>query len=564
MGANLGSMSAKCGINADEYLSGLKKMQSETDKSLAGIKNSFASLKSQLSGGFAGALAGGSLGAGLQSAVSLAKELGQQFGSFVASGRDAIANQDRLTRQLGVTRDAAVSLAAIGRSAGLDPATMGATFADAQRHIGTLRQELAGASPDDQFAGGSQAMALRRLGLDARQFATSSFDQQLTAFGSALRDIANAEDRAAIGAEVFGRRFNELAPFLRESGESFQRIRQYAVEFGAVARDDTAASVRGTAEQMRELRIASDLANEGLRVAAYDGFMRATTGANSYAESLQRLREMQPTQRQLVEDSAELSGNIMSIARAGPDLSISLFGWLRRSVSGPEGIAPRGPAMEVFNPGQAAPAQNQLSSIAQLRIDIDRTASAIHRQNEEFGLSADEIKRMQLVQRGATAEMLAGLDREIQATQRLRVEQQALAQGEAQMAEVRRMATEARSPAESFQSQVDRIMGAGLNSTQRAAHLGRLVESTAGGIGNLQLPSLMERGSVEAISTLNSAGASMSTDPLNRLQEAARRSAEEFERIIQVGRRFEQLLGGFVTIIRDNAGFDASDYTDPW
>jgi hypothetical protein len=314
MGTSIGKWNVSTSLDASGFSSGNLKMQQDAKRTLESVGGSFEALKgkvgslgSALSGWGIGAfLGGGALASGLQGALDKAHQLGESMASYARSGMDAIRIQDRLSTQLGVSRDHASALLAVGRAGGIEPGGLGELMFGAQRHLGALGEEMA------MGHGGNATRIFDRLGISAQQFFGLGVDEQLTTLGAAFRNVSDGNERANLQFQILGRHANELRPFLDQTTSSLERIAQDSRSFGAVADSDLAGGLRGTNAQMRELRIVSDLAAEGLRVQFAAGLTEATHGSSRLADQLQRIRDTAPGMSENARTIGSATGHVAS------------------------------------------------------------------------------------------------------------------------------------------------------------------------------------------------------------------------------------------------------------
>lgn len=550
---SLGKESGIVALDTGMYVGGLQKMQTSTSSSLQSIRQRFDGLKGHVSGTFSAIAAGGAglgsvlsgiagggiIGAGLQQAVGFAQQLGKAMADYIQSGISAIQAQDKLARQIGITREAAVSLAAIGSAGGLSREDLTKSILDVQKDFGQLRQSLAMAPAGDVRAGGDAAANLRRLDIEAERFVGLRFDQQLMLVSERLQGVANAADRAAIGHGIFGREWRDLQPFLSQGSASFQRIQGYAREFGAVASDNVVNSVRGTNAELRELRIASDLAAEGLRVQAASAFLEASQGARSYSEQLRELRRLQPQAAEGARSFGAATGtlnrfiNEQLAAHIMP--SVRLFNFAT-GTSTP--AAPRPAEQELPSESLAA------ERIRRAKEDAQAMTLRLRDQANAWGMSAEESQRALLVQRGLTGDVLRNLDRQIERLADLR-------RAEQEMNRVRELATSAQTPSQNLRGTFREAMDLpAILRDQRNTLLGRAAQGMMSSIGTSQLPQLMERGSVEASSAVINAERTLA-DPINQLRAAIEAQVTAERELREIGGRIATALegGGFNDIL---------------
>lgn len=474
MAQTLGKESAVIGLDARGYLSGLKTMQTQTASSLAGIKAQFQSIK-DIAVGFAG----GAIVGTLRSAIGYATHLANAIGDYAQSGRDAVKSQALMAEQLGVSRDAAAALRTIGGEGSLPH------FLKIQERFGNIRGEIAAG------IGGEGTNALQRLGFDAEQFVQLRLDRQLSLVGDALRGVENAADRASIASSLFGREWREIYQLTRGGSGQMERIQSLARELGAAASNDTVNSLRGTSQELRELRMAQDLAAEGARIRFAGAFDDAALSVGRFANQLKTLRAIQPIRL----EAAEMAG--------------SASGWLSRQWRQNfsfEGLAER-----------------MLTRFPQLRENLEEARRLLAQLNHEKAESPKDD----------TASLAA--EKERLEIERRRVE--ALRQAESEMSRIRTMQQQAQSPVENIFSELRRITGGGLGTGQQAALAGNLAQGLIGTAAAMpMLPRLLERGSVEAVSIANEAARQRGPDDWRQqLRDGFERAAEQRERQLRQG-----------------------------
>lgn len=107
--------------------------------------------------------------------------------------------------------------------------------ADATKVLARMVRSIGDAST----IGGQAADSFEALGLDAESLAQLDTDQQFEAIARALGAVDDEAKQASIGAQIFGRSFQQLRPALAGAGEDFdkaaEQIRQAGVATGAAA-----------------------------------------------------------------------------------------------------------------------------------------------------------------------------------------------------------------------------------------------------------------------------------------------------------------------------------------
>jgi len=93
----------------------------------------------------------------------------------------------------------------------------------------------------------------RRLGLNARAFATLPLDQQLETLVDRINALADPMDRAAVGTEMFGSAWRELSTSSLRSGDALRALTRDAKNAGAVISAEDAMRGRDAMRGLNQL-----------------------------------------------------------------------------------------------------------------------------------------------------------------------------------------------------------------------------------------------------------------------------------------------------------------------
>lgn len=444
-----------------------------------GLKESMAHLQGGNLTGFMAGIQGAFAVSGAAAGIQLVQRLGQAVADYIKQGLQAIVMQEKFAKAVGVSRESAAAMIAIGAVGGASPAETQHSVMAAQRHIGDLRRALAEEGRGEDSRGGEAGSALRMLGLNPTAFATMrSWTEQVGILGDRLNTITDAADRTSIARAILGRDWESLQPQLRMGSEGLARMAEYASQLGVTLSGELTESITSSSRAHREFAVVQQLAADGIRNQFTAGVQEGTDalrrGTMTMQEFIAAQRQAQVAARGLGQGIGELSGMAMrqlQIQISNVVEGLRLIGILSPppppAIPG-NAMAPMGwdagaPPGAIQGAGLAANEQNALEG------DVDRATLALRRQVEAYGLTANEVQRLALVQKGATDQQLADFDKFARAQERQRQDMEAMAQ-------TRRFAEQARSPLESLQRNVRQWSQAGLNQEQ----LGRLV---MGGIG---------------------------------------------------------------------------------
>lgn len=133
-------------------------------------------------------------------------------------------------------------------------------------------------------AGGGKkaAEALDRIGLSASELQKMKVSDRLRAVVDALNKVGDPADRAAIGAQIFRKAYNDLIPVVQEGGAAFDKAAEDMKKFGLAITDEAAGGIT-------EFKNATDLLKKSVSAAlanAIAPFLSALTPLIKYlAES---------------------------------------------------------------------------------------------------------------------------------------------------------------------------------------------------------------------------------------------------------------------------------------
>jgi hypothetical protein len=148
-------------------------------------------------------------------ATSLAPVL--TIGGLVAFGKGVIDAAGQMTDLAQQTGFAAQTLSGIKSTLEENGSSLD-VFA---RAIFTAQKNLGGI--DDE--GDKAAQAIGRLGLNVNDLKNATPEQFLKLVGTAMEGIVNPTDRAAIGAAIFGKTWQEIGPIIGEVAANLDKLR---------------------------------------------------------------------------------------------------------------------------------------------------------------------------------------------------------------------------------------------------------------------------------------------------------------------------------------------------
>lgn len=187
-------------------LAGVEQSLSGVDKGAGGITSQFNALK--------GAVA--ALGLGY---------LAKQF-------LDLTDSMDRTAKSaavLNITTESLTSMANVFRAAGAESENLDRLLLGMTRRITEAGQ-----------SGGETALALRQIGLSARELRQLAPDAQFELITAALGRLKNEGDRAQVGNAIFIRDYQQVARVVAAGTDAMAAAKREAIEFGAVLSTDTA------------------------------------------------------------------------------------------------------------------------------------------------------------------------------------------------------------------------------------------------------------------------------------------------------------------------------------
>lgn len=108
----------------------------------------------------------------------------------------------------------------VSRMAGVDQDAMASAAGRLNRQIRNIRMET-----------GPVADAISRLGINIQEFLALDADQRMDMLVKALRDVEDPAQRAALGADIFSREWDKIAPIVGLSADELERFREEGERF---------------------------------------------------------------------------------------------------------------------------------------------------------------------------------------------------------------------------------------------------------------------------------------------------------------------------------------------
>jgi hypothetical protein len=208
-------------------------------KAMAGVGGLLAQLTAGTGAAsmFSGAMAGLAGPTGLVASVA-----GQAAGglmSILNASEANIASQASLARHFGLTSQQAAALTFQASVVGESAETMQTALTHASRMLG-----------DAAFHGGDAAQALRRLGLDARALASGPLTQSLGQIVDRINALGNANERAAVGFQLFGRQWENIQHLMRGGSAAMEQARISAIRLGIAVSDEDMRAAQASHQQL--------------------------------------------------------------------------------------------------------------------------------------------------------------------------------------------------------------------------------------------------------------------------------------------------------------------------
>jgi hypothetical protein len=145
-------------------------------------------------GGLISSLATGNIAGSAAAFVGV----GVSLVSFASASMDAIAVQERLGRQIGITAQETAGLQALASRANLAPESITQALSMWPLQLAHIRQEI-----DSGHSDGPMSIALARMGIDARSFIELDLPTQLSAMAGGLQSIGSQSIRNETSTKRF-------------------------------------------------------------------------------------------------------------------------------------------------------------------------------------------------------------------------------------------------------------------------------------------------------------------------------------------------------------------------
>lgn len=430
--SNIGKWALQTSLDASGVTSGAKTITDTTTKLASHIRDSFTTGAIFNPGAFLGGLTTAFTGQVFTGAL-------RALESFHAHASDAASAQNRLMREFSMGPQAAAGFLHLGEILGVDAGTATHALEGAARHVGDLRSAL-----NRGESGGAAGLALERLNINAQEFVEMPIAQALGLFGDRLRDIANPTERMSLLFGTFGREARNLMPFINEgsAGLASATDRAHALSPGDIA------AARAINREMREVRAEWNREIDSLTLK----LERGTLAMMGRDPMIRREQE-----RGLELSTQNLRAHAMALAPAtlrqrlsnlGLDLSREDHRQIAAQRFGLTNDDFRNLGFAAAGVGKAlSPTGPNFEQQAAIREEGDRLETALRRQAQTWGMSADEATRYDFALRGMQPTQLA----RIQALQDEVREQQLI---DSQRARARGLADATRTPLERLRAQM--------------------------------------------------------------------------------------------------------------
>jgi hypothetical protein len=169
---------------------------------------------------------------GIKSAVDMTTEL----------GKTTIG----LSKNLGLSTEAASEWAAVAKTRGVDAKALNMSF-------GTLSKNIDASSK----AGSSQAKTFQQLGVPLQALRKGNFQDVLGTVSDKLNKMGPGAERTAISMRLFGRGWQTIVPILRDGSKGMQEQLDLAKKYGATFGGKTIKSVNDLVHAQREAKFAT-------------------------------------------------------------------------------------------------------------------------------------------------------------------------------------------------------------------------------------------------------------------------------------------------------------------
>jgi hypothetical protein len=218
-------------------------LRDETRRGFQEIERSMNRLQSQVADfgkGFAGGIVGALSIAGITTAAKAIVDYGDKLRDLsFATGQsvEQLSFLDFAAKQSGSSVDA----------------------------VSTGAQRLAKNLNDIAQGRGKQAAeALDALGLSARELSGLDLGTQFGRIGDALNKIENPAQRSALGVQLFGKQFKELAPLILEGEEGLNKLTNRFVELDGVVTKEQADKFDALNDSFGELQLSAQSLARGI------------------------------------------------------------------------------------------------------------------------------------------------------------------------------------------------------------------------------------------------------------------------------------------------------------
>ena len=222
---NVFDLFAKISLDTSEYTAGLQGAEQQTSSFGDKLKKGLATTAKVGMASIAAISAG---------AIKLTKDFSQGIKSVAAYG-DQI---DKESQKLGISAEAYQEWDAV------------------LQHSGTSISSLSASMRTLVNAADSGNEAFQKLGITQEQIAEMSQEELFSAVISALQEMGESTERAAIATDLLGRGAQELAPLLNTSAEETQAMKDAVHELGGVLSDEAVKSAAAFQDTLQDLTTA--------------------------------------------------------------------------------------------------------------------------------------------------------------------------------------------------------------------------------------------------------------------------------------------------------------------
>jgi hypothetical protein len=193
-------------------------------------------------------------------AIGVGVSLGAVISELKEAAKEAIDFGDAIEKAMaatGVGAEALQELAFAAKQTDVDFQTLTTSLFRMQKAI------------SEAASGNNKALiqTFNELGLSIKELQQLDAADQFEAIAGALAQFKDEGDRAALGADIFGKGVQTLLPLLAQGADGVREFREQAHELGVVLTEEQVKALAETDQAIKQLS------------AAYDGLTRASTAA---------------------------------------------------------------------------------------------------------------------------------------------------------------------------------------------------------------------------------------------------------------------------------------------